>query len=193
MERGGGEGWGGSCPQRSSTHCMCVRLCLNVSGQLVQLQANQAAGWCGIVNEDAKLGVKHQVAARVPLRANMSDCESRSPVSTALTWLKSHVHAFCRSHIHSGSSSGNGRKHSWRDNNGGGRGAPLQEQLFITREIKISQCGLPCQKPLATPPPPSPFPTPFFRWYLFRVSGLVSVYISCAAMAQDMNAAGACG
>lgn len=47
------------------------------TGQLVQLQANQAAGWCGIINEDAKLGVKHQVAAQVHLKANMSDCESR--------------------------------------------------------------------------------------------------------------------
>lgn len=55
------------------------------TGQLVQLQANQAAGWCGIINQDAKLGVKHQVAARLRLKANTSGCESRSPVSTALT------------------------------------------------------------------------------------------------------------
>lgn len=55
------------------------------TGQLVQLQANQAAGWCGIINQDAKLGVKHQVAAWLRLKANTSDCESHSPVSTALT------------------------------------------------------------------------------------------------------------
>lgn len=55
------------------------------TGQLVQLQANQAAGCRGIINEDARLGVKHQVTARVRLKENMPDCENHSPVSTALT------------------------------------------------------------------------------------------------------------
>lgn len=55
------------------------------TGQLDQLQANQAAGWRGNVNEDVKLEVKHHVAAQVHLKANMSDYESRSRVSTALT------------------------------------------------------------------------------------------------------------
>lgn len=61
------------------------------SGQLDQLQANQAAGWRGNVNEDVKFGVKHHVAVRGNLKANMSDYKSRSPVSTALTCLKSHI------------------------------------------------------------------------------------------------------
>lgn len=111
--------------------------------------------------------------------------ESRSPVSTALTWCKFHPCASCGSYIRSSSSHRNGRRHSLRDNNSKGRGAALQEQLFITREIKIiRQCGPPLQEHQAI----SLRPNPFFRWYLLRPTGL----FSGAAMARDVNASRVC-
>lgn len=71
-------------------------------------------------------------SARLGALGSKCVSESRSPVSIALTGCKFHIHASCGSYIRSSSCHRNGRKQSLRDNNGGGRGAALQEQPFIS-------------------------------------------------------------
>lgn len=115
--------------------------------------------------------------------------ESRSPVSTALTWCKFHIRASCGSYIRRRYSHHNGRKQYLRDNNGEGQRCGATGATFYYPWNK-NQLAVWTALPGASSYLPPP--TPFFRWYLLRPTDLFSDYISSAAMARDRNASRVC-